>query len=183
MKFFIVTNTSKLEALKLATQVKKFIIAHGGIITVQSMNQMKLNVHLTINSILENWKEKLILLLNAKKTLVEGRINLEASLSSAKLDIQALNEFTATRKDKGLLEYSIFADDKYLMSCKADGIIVATPTGSTAYALSAGGSFIDPKAELLELVPICPHSLMNRSIILSSSRRKIIIKKNKYYCF
>lgn len=51
----------------------------------------------------------------------------------------------------------------------ADGIIVCTPSGSTAYALAAGGAIIDPQAEVLEISPICPHTLHNRSYIVNSS--------------
>lgn len=63
------------------------------------------------------------------------------------------------------LQVSIDGDD--VSSYRADGIIVATPTGSTAYALSAGGPVISPHLKCIELVPVCPHSLSARSVILS----------------
>ena len=58
-------------------------------------------------------------------------------------------------------------DDELLTRYRCDGLIVSSPTGSTAYALSAGGAVVHPQAEVFELTPICPHTLSNRSVIVS----------------
>lgn len=103
---------------------------------------------------------------------LERRMMLEGEVTSA--DGQsafggiALNEIVLTRKS-GLqpIHFQLYVNGKYLNEYTADGIIVATPTGSTAYNLSAGGPIVTPGAELMVLTPICSHALNNRSIVLT----------------
>ncbi len=66
-----------------------------------------------------------------------------------------------------LLDFPIYVNDKFVTDVRADGLICATPTGSTAYSLSAGGPICVPGISTILLVPICPHTLTNRPIILS----------------
>ena len=66
-----------------------------------------------------------------------------------------------------VLKFQVYVNGELLTEYTADGMIVATPTGSTAYNLSAGGPIVTPGAKLLMLTPICPHSINSRSIILS----------------
>lgn len=68
-----------------------------------------------------------------------------------------------------LITLDTYLDGKFLHSQRADGMIVATPTGSTAYALSGGGPILDPNIDALVLVPICPHTLTNRPIVVSNT--------------
>ncbi|MGJ8676893.1 MAG: NAD(+)/NADH kinase [Akkermansiaceae bacterium] len=80
----------------------------------------------------------------------------------------ALNEITLSRGQTGrLITLDAWVDDELLNHYRADGLIVATATGSTAYSLSAGGPLIDPKADVFVITPICPHSLTNRSLVIS----------------
>jgi NAD+ kinase len=80
----------------------------------------------------------------------------------------ALNEVTLTRGDTGrLVSLRAQINGELLNDYRADGLIVATPTGSTAYSLSAGGPLIAPDASVFVITPICPHSLSQRSLILS----------------
>lgn len=65
-----------------------------------------------------------------------------------------------------MLWLEVWVDDAYLTSLKSDGLIIATPTGSTAYSLSAGGPIIHPAIDCFVLTPICPHTLSNRPIAL-----------------
>ncbi len=68
-----------------------------------------------------------------------------------------------------IAEIELFCDDSIALRCLSDGIIIATPTGSTAYSLSAGGPIVDPSANVICVTPICPHSLTSRPIVFDSS--------------
>jgi len=70
-----------------------------------------------------------------------------------------------------MLEFSIYIDDEFVNSASADGLIISTPTGSTAYSLSAGGPIVDPTVEVLLITPICPHNLSSRCIIVPAGKR------------
>ena len=84
----------------------------------------------------------------------------------------ALNDIVITR-NRGLqvLDFNVSVDGQFLNRFSADGIIVSTATGSTAYSMSAGGPIVEPKARLILLTPISPHTLNNRSIVLSADDR------------
>jgi NAD+ kinase len=80
----------------------------------------------------------------------------------------ALNEVTLARGETGrLVAVRAMVNGELLNHYRADGLIVATPTGSTAYSLSAGGPLIEPSAAVFVITPICPHSLSQRSLVLS----------------
>lgn len=81
----------------------------------------------------------------------------------------ALNDIVISRSGSlQIIKFSIYVNGQFLNDYHADGMIVTTPTGSTGYNLSAGGPLVEPGARLIMLTPICPHSLNQRSIILSS---------------
>lgn len=80
----------------------------------------------------------------------------------------ALNDIVISRCGSlQILTFHIYVNGQFLNSYSADGIIVATPTGSTGYNMSAGGPIVEPCARLLLMTPICPHTLNTRSIILA----------------
>lgn len=82
----------------------------------------------------------------------------------------AFNEVVVHRSQiSSMVEFEVRIDGEYLYNQRADGLIVATPTGSTAYAMSAGGPILHPSLDVLELVPICPHTLSNRPIVVHAS--------------
>lgn len=80
----------------------------------------------------------------------------------------ALNDIALTRKGAlQIIHFDITVNGQFLREYSADGILVATPTGSTGYNLSAGGPIVEPGAKILLMTPICPHTLHSRSIVLS----------------
>ena len=74
-----------------------------------------------------------------------------------------------------LVELETFVDDRLLHSQRADGMIISSPTGSTAYALSGGGPILHPALNALVLVPICPHTLSNRPIVIAGDSRITVV--------
>ena len=74
-----------------------------------------------------------------------------------------------------MIELESRVNDQYVNTLRADGYIVATPTGSTAYALSGGGPILHPQINAIVLVPICPHTLSNRPIVVDCESRVEIL--------
>ena len=84
----------------------------------------------------------------------------------------AMNDVVVSRGAVGsMIEFAVTVDGEFIYSLRADGLIVATPTGSTAYALSAGGPILHPALQAIALVPISPHILSNRPIAIRSTSR------------
>ena len=82
----------------------------------------------------------------------------------------ALNDVVVNRGGGGsMIECAVDIDGRFAYAMRADGIIVSTPTGSTAYALSAGGPILDPRIAAITLVPVAPHALTHRPIALSDT--------------
>ncbi|MBD5545302.1 MAG: NAD(+)/NADH kinase [Lachnospiraceae bacterium] len=101
----------------------------------------------------------------------EERMMLSGTLRKAGKEPEkyhALNDIVLTREGSlRIVTYDIFVNGQFLNSYHADGVIVSTPTGSTGYNMSAGGPIVEPKAKLILITPICPHTLNTRSIVLS----------------
>ncbi|MEG1773363.1 MAG: NAD(+)/NADH kinase, partial [Oscillospiraceae bacterium] len=84
----------------------------------------------------------------------------------------AINDVVMSRSHLGrIIDLEVRCGDQLVGIYRADGLIFATPTGSTAYSLSAGGPIVDPSVESILMTPTCPHSLYNRSIVFSSDKR------------
>src|SRR5690606_28919502 len=78
-----------------------------------------------------------------------------------------------------LIRLEVFADDELVTEYMCDGLIFSTPTGSTAYNLSAGGPILHPGAGVIAMTPICPHTLSNRSIIFRDSVRLRVFNRSQ----
>lgn len=100
---------------------------------------------------------------------------LERKLLSAQIDNVrhlALNDFVIKNaRAAGIMHFRVFVDDEFIADYSCDGLIFSTPTGSTAYNLSAGGPIMHPKAAAYVMTPICPHTLSNRSVVYHSAAR------------
>lgn len=104
-----------------------------------------------------------------RRPLLEAHLH-NASGEQARL--LALNDVVLLRRDTGrMLDFDTRVDGRYVNSHRGDGMVVATATGSTAYALSCGGPIIDPKLNVLVMAPICPHTLADRPIVVSGDAR------------
>lgn len=93
----------------------------------------------------------------------------------------ALNDITINRNGiLRIIDFDVYVNEEYLNSYSADGVIVATATGSTAYSFSAGGPIVSPDSEIMVITPICPHTLNRSSIVIDANNQvKIIMSDNK----
>lgn len=99
---------------------------------------------------------------------LEKRMMLEGVFQNGESNV-ALNDIVVSRKGAlRVIHFRLFVNGELLNSYKSDGIILSTPTGSTAYNLSAGGPIVEPTASLIVITPICSHALNTSSIVLSS---------------
>ena len=108
----------------------------------------------------------------------ENRMLIEASISTNTINKSigyAFNDIVINRKETGrMIRVETTIDNSFINIHEGDGFIVATPTGSTAYSLSCGGPILKPDVEALLLVPICPHSLNDRPMVVPSSSEIIL---------
>ena len=105
----------------------------------------------------------------AGEYLIESRPLIEATgrAQGKKIAELALNDFVVSRgATSRLIELAVTVDGEELTRYRCDGLIVSSPTGSTAYSLAAGGAVVSPDSEVLTITPICPHTLSNRSVIV-----------------
>jgi NAD+ kinase len=104
----------------------------------------------------------------------EPRLMLEAVIQDGRESARALalNDVVLQKRDTGrILDFENWIDDVYVNTHGGDGLVIATPTGSTAYALSGGGPIIHPGLDALTLVPICPHTLSDRPIVIGADSK------------
>ncbi|VAW82762.1 NAD kinase [hydrothermal vent metagenome] len=112
----------------------------------------------------------------------ESRMLLEANISVDNTNIfsaKALNDMVIHKINVArMIEFDIYINEKFVYTQRSDGLIISTPTGSTAYSLSGGGPILHPSLAAIALVPICPHTLTNRPIAIGADS-EIEIRFNK----
>jgi NAD+ kinase len=113
---------------------------------------------------------------------IDNRIVIESNCCGHKVEkLFAINDIVI---DKGgwpkMIDLTIYVDDEYVTTFAADGLIVATPTGSTGYSISTGGPIVSPRADVITLSPISPHSLTVRPLVLSA-KQEITITANSLH--
>jgi len=102
---------------------------------------------------------------------VDHRMMLDCSTGADVHDLALNDVLLKDEVNSRLVRLEVFADDELVTDYTCDGLIFSTPTGSTAYNLSAGGPIVHPSAGVIAMTPICPHTLSNRSIIFRESVR------------
>jgi NAD+ kinase len=124
-----------------------------------------------------NLRDRYVLLeeILARRYEVEERMRLRAALTrrgESVADITVLNDVVINKAALArILDLEVFIDERYFTTYRADGLIVSTPTGSTAYNLAAGGPIVFPTARAIILTPICSFSLSNRPLVLPGPSR------------
>ena len=104
-----------------------------------------------------------------QRTLLAGGVRRDGKTLFSAL---AMNDVVVSRGAMGsMIEFAVTVDGEFIYTLRADGLIVATPTGSTAYALSAGGPILHPSLSAIALVPISPHTLSNRPVAIRGTSR------------
>lgn len=108
--------------------------------------------------------------------LLDGRYSIQNRMMMDGLTSQgdrcfAANEIVVHRaQNPSLIDLSVYVDGRYLNTFSADGIIISTPSGSTAYSLAAGGPIVSPELDAFIITPICPHTISNRPIVLKPTK-------------
>ena len=115
---------------------------------------------------------------------IEERMLLEVTIEDETGSIvhrqHTLNDVIITSGIRSkIAEFSLFSQNGKILDYRSDGMIVATPTGSTAYSFSAGGPVIDPTAEIISVTPLCPHTLLRGSVLLAPDTELTIFGKTR----
>lgn len=162
--------------------IARMLAPHG--VPIVGVNQGRLGFLTDLT--LENMQQTLDSMLQGKY-ITEQRLLLSARVVRDGVEIfggLAFNEVVVHRSTiSSMVEFEVRIDGDYLYNQRADGLIISTPTGSTAYALSAGGPILHPGLDVLQLVPVCPHSLSNRPIVVKgSSELELLMHRSGDIC-
>lgn len=113
-------------------------------------------------------------LLKTGRYEVSERMTLDLKTSDGKI-YTALNDICVKSRNSKICDFEVYSDGYLIGRYRADGVLFSTPSGSTAYSLSAGGPVIEPDLECIEMTLICPHSLFSRATLFSADRKLCFI--------
>lgn len=111
-----------------------------------------------------------------ERMMLHGKIIRE---NGETLEFDVLNDIVISRSLGGLVDLRLFRAEEPVDDFKADGMIFATPTGSTAYSLSAGGPLLDPSVDAMLITPVCPHKIYSRAIVTPSDKDITVFANEK----
>lgn len=127
----------------------------------------------------EDIEKELKAILNSELQIDE-RFFIKAKIDNKELDYKALNEIVIhSGAIAQMIEFTLFVDDQFVCKQRADGLIISTPTGSTAYSLSGGGPIIHPELDIILILPIFPQSLNSSPIIVDANKEIKIVLSEK----
>ena len=164
-----------------------FIIAIGGDGTILHIAQDAVRYDVPVLGInagrvgflatIEREETELIAKIASGDYQIENRMLIEVSVGTE--NCWAVNDIVLTRGEYSrIVDIDILCDGNPLYSLRGVGVILATPTGSTAYAMSAGGPVVDPSIQSISLSPICPYSLFSRTILFAPERKLTLCAKH-----
>ena len=164
-----------------------FIIAIGGDGTILHIAQDAVRYDVPVLGInagrvgflatIEREETELIAKIASGDYQIENRMLIEASVGTE--NCWAVNDIVLTRGEySSIVDIDILCDGNPIYSLRGDGVILSTPTGSTAYAMSAGGPVVDPSIQSISLSPICPYSLFSRTILFAPERKLTLCAKH-----
>jgi NAD+ kinase len=163
---------SMLNAAKLAVEYNKPVIGinrgHLGFLTDIGAEELETRLYKVLHG--EFWQEQ--------RSLLQGEL-VQQEIITAKHT--ALNDIVLSLGSSSqLIEFDLWINDIFVCRQRADGLIISSPTGSTAYALSAGGPIAHPELKAIVIVPMLPHKLSSRPIVVSNDSKIKILLRSKH---
>ncbi|MCM1314101.1 MAG: NAD(+)/NADH kinase [Prevotella sp.] len=183
MKDFSDKPFVKFEDIKKSVRTADFVIAIGGDGTILRCSKLLMGTDTKLLGIntgtlgfmagLEADQLDKLELLKTGEYEISERMTLDVTCieNGKQVTYTALNEISARSGSFRICDFEVYSDSYLVGRYRADGVLFSTPSGSTAYALSAGGPVIEPDLECIEMTQICPHSLFSRTTLFSSCRK------------
>ncbi|MDE6427088.1 MAG: NAD(+)/NADH kinase [Ruminococcus sp.] len=183
MKDFSDKSFVKFEDIKKSVRTADFVIAIGGDGTILRCSKLLMGTDTKLLGIntgtlgfmagLEADQLDKLELLKTGEYEISERMTLDVTCieNGKQVTYTALNEISARSGSFRICDFEVYSDSYLVGRYRADGVLFSTPSGSTAYALSAGGPVIEPDLECIEMTQICPHSLFSRTTLFSSCRK------------
>ncbi|MDE6035950.1 MAG: NAD(+)/NADH kinase [Ruminococcus sp.] len=181
----------RFEDIKKSVRTADFVIAIGGDGTILRCSQLLMGTDtklLGINTgtlgfmagLEADQLDKLELLKTGDYEISERMtLDLTCTENGRQVTYTALNEVSARSGSFRICDFEVYSDGYLVGRYRADGVLFSTPSGSTAYALSAGGPVIEPDLECIEMTQICPHSLFSRTTLFSSCRKLTLTSRTR----